>query len=274
MGRFQAIEFEDFKWFPATLRNFMTDVFHINMIRFDLYKCIMPLIKDAMAKTGQKAIIDLCSGGSGPLAQVQQTISDEYDYPVTVTLTDKYPNIPAFKRLEAESSGGVGHIEYSVDATDVPEDIDGFRTIFSAFHHFPPAVAVNILQDTVDKKSSIGIFELSNRTPSAFFQVLVGGPIGQLFMAPFMKPFSLLRLLLTYVPVIPILCMWDGTASNLRAYNPSELQQLISRVRNNQSYEWQTGVAKGEIPGIRITYLIATPKVESASQIQDLKACG
>ncbi len=263
MKRFQAIEFEDYDWFPTTLRNFMTDVYHQNMIQFKLYNCIAPLLKSAMLKSGHNTIIDLCSGGSGPLAQIQQALSD-LDHEVTVTLSDKYPNIPAFKRMQQETVGKVGFHAKPVDATDVPEAIEGFRTIFSAFHHFPPQLATQILQDTVNKRASIGIFELSNRTPSAFLQVMLGGPIGQIFMAPRMKPFSWLRLLLTYIPVIPLLCIWDGTGSNLRAYDPAELMELVSRVENHENYDWQSGIQKGDMAGIKITYLIGTPKAAEA----------
>src|SRR2546422_6427005 len=46
-----------------------------------------------------------------------------------------------------------------VDATQVPGDLHGFRTIFTAFHHFRPAQARAVVADAVAKGEGIGVFE-------------------------------------------------------------------------------------------------------------------
>ena len=264
MKRFQAIELEDYAWFPCQWRNFMTDFFHYQMKTFDLYRPVAGLLAQALRHTGRRHIVDLCSGGSGPLVLVQRQLREQYGLEVPVQLTDKYPNLPAFEKIVDEARAMHGDISYataSVDATNVPDNPAGFRTLFSAFHHFPPTLASGILQDCIDKRAPIGIFELSNRSLSAFLQVLLGGPLSILFLTPFFKPRSWQRFFWTYViPVIPFCIAFDGVGSNLRAYAPDELLELVSRVPGQEKFEWQSGMAPGGVPGVSVTYLIGVPK--------------
>ena len=264
MKRFQAIELEDYAWFPGQWRNFMTDFFHYQMKTFDLYRPAADLLAAALRRTGQTRIVDLCSGGSGPLALVQKQLRERPDLRVPVRLTDKYPNLPAFEKIVGEARAMGGEIEYSaqsVDATAVPDDLRGLRTMFSCFHHFPPALATRILGDCVAKGAPVAIFELSNRSPAAFLQVLLGGPLSIPFLTPFFRPFSLARLFWTYViPVIPFCIAWDGVGSNLRAYAPEEMMDLVALVPGQEKFEWQSAIAEGGMPGVKVTYLIGVPK--------------
>ena len=259
MRRVQAVEFEDFPWFPAAIRDSMTDFFNFQMTLFDLYRPAVPLLAEALERSGHDRIVDLCAGGGGPHGRLGRGLSEALGRPVRTTLTDKFPNLEAFARMREEGFG-VDFESRPVDAMDVPGDIQGFRTLFSAFHHFPPAAARAILQDAVDKGAPIGIFELSHRRPTAFLQVMLGGPVGLLLGTPAMRPQRLSRYLLTYlVPAIPFFAVWDGVASNLRAYAPDELMELVSGLRSGDGFEWQVGRVKGPA-GVLVTYLIGTPR--------------
>ncbi len=44
MRRVQAIEFEDYDWFPAVIRDAMTDFFSLQMTQFDIYGSVVPLL--------------------------------------------------------------------------------------------------------------------------------------------------------------------------------------------------------------------------------------
>ena len=55
--------------------------------------------------------------------------------PVQATLTDLFPNVPAFQKI-ADASGGLIEFEREpVDARHVPVRLQGLRTIFNGFHH-------------------------------------------------------------------------------------------------------------------------------------------
>lgn len=261
MKRIQAIEFEDYAWFPGQWRNFMTDFFHYQMKTFNLYRPAVDLLAQALRQTNKQRIVDLCSGGSGPLALIQKQLKQQHGLDVPVCLTDKFPNLPAFEKIVEEAEGEIRYSVESIDATNVPDTLDGFRTIFSAFHHFPPELATRILQDSVDKRAPIGIFELSNRSLSAFFQVLLAGPLSILVLTPFFKPRSWQRFFWTYViPAIPFFVAFDGAGSNLRAYGPDELLDLVRHVPHQEQFEWKSGVQATHLPGVSVTYLIGIPK--------------
>src|SRR5262245_19620316 len=80
-----------------------------------------------------------------------------------VRLTDKYPNTAALARI-AEEVPGVRFEAGSVSALDVPARLTGFRTMFTAFHHFRPADARGILASALRDREGIAIFEATSRT--------------------------------------------------------------------------------------------------------------
>jgi hypothetical protein len=261
MKRFQAIEFEDYKWFPQFLRDYMTDFFHFQMDTFNLYEPVMEPLSELLEATGYSNIIDLCSGGSGPLPSIQKQLKDGYNREVQITLTDFYPNIPAFERASDMTEGAVDFSSTPVNAMDIPETLTGVRTIFSAFHHFRPNDAAAILADAVKKRAPIAIFELSNRSLAAFAQVLLAGPLSFPFITPFLKPLTFNRIFFTYViPLLPLFTMWDGAGSNLRSYSPKELDELVLKADEKKEFQWKSGLLKGKIPGVTVTYLIGRPK--------------
>ena len=101
MSRVHVFEWEDQKWFPALFRNFITDhlVFHGSRT----FVPAMSKLADAMKSTGYTSIVDLCSGGGGPIPNLLPELSKKIGQPVSATLTDLYPNIDAFKEIQAKN---------------------------------------------------------------------------------------------------------------------------------------------------------------------------
>ena len=80
-----------------------------------------------------------------------------------MTLTDKDPNLAAFERLSSQHPLGIRYIPAPVKAMKVPEYLEGLRTIFSAFHHFAQKSARLVLQNAVQERQPVGIFEIPER---------------------------------------------------------------------------------------------------------------
>ena len=96
MRRLHLFELEDQSWLPAAIRDAGTD-FHRFMCEVgDVYRPVIPKLKDALVKTGSEEILDLCSGGAGPIVGIHRKL-DEVGCSVRITLTDKYPNHAAFE---------------------------------------------------------------------------------------------------------------------------------------------------------------------------------
>jgi hypothetical protein len=176
---------------------------------------------------------------------------------VRAVLTDLYPNLARLEHV-AKTSGGAMEVRASpVDATDVPEDLSGFRTIFSGFHHFRPDMARAILEDAVKKRQGIAVVELLERRLPALVLVVLGGFVS-VVVAPIIRPFSLSRIFFTWmVPLIPLTLMFDGIVSCLRVYSVSELEALVASLPD-AGYRWQIErLAQGPLG---ITTLIGVPE--------------
>ncbi len=256
MSRIHLFEFEDLKWFPSFLRNYMTDYLQFVSNKFDLYKPIVPIIEEGLEKSNTSTVIDLASGGGGGILKLNEHLLKN-NSEVKILLTDYYPNIEAFKLTKA-SARNIDYISISIDALQVPESLEGLRTQFLSFHHFIPNQAKQILQNAVDNESVIAVFEAQERNFKSFFFMLLA-PLNILLFTPFIKPFKIGRLVFTYlIPIIPILACWDGIVSVLRTYSVDEMNTFVSELNKTESYNWKIDKVKSG-PGV-ITYLLGYKK--------------
>jgi MFS family permease len=255
--RSQLVELEDLPWWPRVFRDAATD-YLVTAIRVSkTYNGLVPRLANALKRTGATQIIDLCSGGGGPWAELLPALRAEGAV-VSLCLSDKYPNTAALANLAAKVPG-VSFEPQSVSATDVPAQLTGFRTIFTAFHHFRPAEARAILASAVRDRRGIAISEAASRTPAALGMML-GVPIAVWLLTPVIRPFRWSRLFWTYVvPVIPAAIMFDGIVSCLRIYTPDELTAMAREVAG-EAYDWEAGFEHPPGSPIPIPYLIGVPR--------------
>jgi hypothetical protein len=264
MRRYHLFEWEDQPWLPVILRDYLTD--HLRFVlSWDearpLHLAISSILRPAMARLGTREIVDLCSGGGGPLLAVQRYLRTEMRFETTVTLTDLYPNIAALKEAESSSNGGIRTCRESVSAFDVPSDLDGIRTLFTAFHHFRPNDARRILQDAASKRRGIAVFEPFERSPRMAASLAVAGIVLCPLLMPRIGRISLGRFALTYlVPLAPAVAAWDACVSSLRCYTVPELRDLAASV-SAEGFTWEAGqlpVSMLHVPA-PLTYLIGLP---------------
>lgn len=259
MRRTELLEIHDHPHFPVALRNLTTDALEALWEFGNSYRPILGVLHEGLTlSAGRPAkIVDLCSGGGGPWTAIARQLKGEYDLEVEVCLTDRYPNAEAFERVRGKALAAEIRIESSplpVDATEVPHALPGFRTIFSAFHHFGPEQARAVLSSAVASGRGIGVFEVARRGVRTLLVISVL-PLLILWLTPWMRPFRWSRLLWTYlVPVIPIVIGYDGVISCLRTYSQEELHELVKGL---DGYHWQIGEARtGLLP---VTYLVGRP---------------
>lgn len=190
--------------------------------------------------------------------KLKQEISE-----LKITLTDYYPNIPAYEETVRQSPEIFNFVAVPVDARQVPESLKGLRTHFLFLHHSKPDMAKSILQDAVESGAPVAFFEGQERSIQNFTAIALS-PISLIVLTPFIRPFSWGRLFFSYLlPVISLFVLWDGFVSCLRTYTVAEMQQLIQEVPNSHLYEWKVGrLKKG--PGI-LLYLIGTKRAVPSS---------
>ncbi len=257
MRRLQLVELHELRWFPPLWRDLLTDLMSFFARRFRPYATIADRLHDAMLRCAEERILDLCSGAAEPVLTVQEELASR-GVNVSVTVTDLYPNQEVFHRLEASRQPRVRCLYQSVDAVRVPNDLPGFRTFFSAFHHFRPEKAAAILADCVRRGRGIGIFEYTERSLLRWGPLILLMPALVWAATPFIRPRSVARLLWTYlIPVVPLVAAWDALVSVLRSYLPDELLALARAVDERQ-YNWTSGRV-GACAWLRVTYLLGVP---------------
>lgn len=256
MNRFNFSEIHEQPWFPKTLRDDVTDALQCILSVGNVYQPVASRLGRALHATGTVRLVDLCSGAGGPWTWLRLTLDHQNKGHLEIRLTDKYPNISAFERAEVTSRGQISYCTESIDAARIPARLDGFRTMFTSFHHFPPNEAAAIIQNAVDNRQGIGVFEAPTRRPLTILLTFLV-PFLALLMAPFIRPFRLSRLVWTYLfPVIPFVLWFDGLLSCLRAYSPAELSALISGLEMN-NYKWEVGEETGWLAPV--TYMLGYP---------------
>ncbi len=261
MNRKPWFELHDSPRFPGFLRDMVTDGLEHTWNKLGMYGSIAPLLRRAVAESGARQVVDLCSGGGGPWLSLAPELKDAGGQPVAVVLTDKFPNRKAFERTRAASGGRINFSAEPVDARAVGENLRGFRTIFSSFHHFTPEAARAMLADAFEKREGIGVFELAQ--PKAKTVALCFGmPVLNWLLTPGMRPLGWRRLVWTYLlPVIPFTLWLDGILSCLRSYSLADMRELV-RGLEAEDYHWEIGEAgTGKA---RVAYLVGIAGIQGA----------
>lgn len=256
MRRIQLIEIHDQAWFPSFLRDQVTDDLQVLLGIGKPYGDILPQLREGIERSRADGVLDLCSGAGGPWPWLADALGQN-GLRVRVELSDKFPNAQARGRVTSRC-GSLHYCDESVDATRAPSGLTGFRTLFTSFHHFPPEQARAILADAVRNRQGIGVFEIPGRRPLTLL-LLPFVLIVDIIVVPFLRPrpfaWHLWRWL---VPIVPLVLLFDGIVSCLRAYSPRELRELTDGIADD-GYHWEIGCLKQGFLRLPITYLVGYP---------------
>lgn len=240
MPRVHLFEIEDQTWCPQSIREMTTDFLLGLYTLTNLFEPAFQKIIEVLEKTNTKNIIDCCSGSGGTIRFLREYLNTHGKQDISITLTDKYPNIKSFSELELLYPQSIVGIRDSIDASQLPVSLQGMRTFFSSFHHFAPDQALKILQDAVSQNAPIAIFESTQRQFADFVRVLLS-PLMMMFVTPFARRMTLTKFILTYIiPITPFITMWDYLVSNLRTYSSVEMRTLINQL-DAPGYHWEYG---------------------------------
>jgi hypothetical protein len=257
MKRINIFEFEDIKGFPNELRNGMTDYLRFVLTFLNIYEPVVPIINRVLNESKLDCIVDTCSGGGGAIETIYGLLAKN-NPSLKIVLTDLYPNATSFELIKLRSAGRISFWHQPVDAANVPSELNGVRTMFSAFHHFSPGKAKEVLQDAIVQKKPVAVFDGGEKSLLMVIMLIFFHPLFFFFFTPFIRPFKVYRIVFTYIlPLIPLCTIWDGMASILRLYNPEQMQAMANDV-DKGSYNWDSGTVRGR-NGIKVNYLVGWP---------------
>tara|TARA_B100001094_G_C18147609_1_gene781734 strand:- start:973 stop:1581 length:609 start_codon:yes stop_codon:yes gene_type:complete len=180
---------------------------------------------------------------------------------VRVFFSDLFPQPEAIQNVDELQDSRLQYRPQSVDASSIPKDWRGVRTLCCAMHHMAPQVARGILKDAFEQRQPIVIFEISDNGlprvlwPFAFpFVFLLA-----LVLTPWIRPLTWRQIGYTYIlPILPLLIAWDGAVSNARTYNHDDMKELIEGL-DGSGYQWEMGVFDGLGPFSKQLYLLGLP---------------
>jgi hypothetical protein len=274
--RMQLFEFCDQPWFRGVFRDGYMDCLNNLHRAFRPYAAIPPLLARWARRGGAHEILDVAAGGGDQIMSLLETHAGRGNLPRFV-LSDLHPQVEKYRRLaDAHGPGAVGFIEESTSVERLP---DGFShlCVFSAFHHFPPAVARAFLRNVQERRDGLLIVEFTTRNivtllsmiPAFFFNWLT-----PLFTPRFRWAKLLWGMLL---PIIPLAVVFDGIVSALRSYTSDEIAALLPEDWD-KDFELESGALPwGRSPWMKAHYFQLTRKQRipvNVTKTQTLAAAG
>lgn len=225
LPRLQLFEFCDQSWYQGILREAHMDTMDaVHTVGRPYHKMAKPFCSWAAA-LNSKEVLDLCSGGGRHIESLTASSrSSEVSLPNFV-LSDLFPQIPLWKKLFKSATGRVDYIESPLSALE-PSPQYKSKSIFSAFHHFPPETARQLIVAALSKSQGLFIAEPMSRSWANILIIILCSPA--FFIAPFLSNrFSFRKLLLVLSLITPLTFLWDAIVSVLRMYTADEVVALI-----------------------------------------------
>lgn len=219
-------------WCPVFLRDYLTDFLSFFNIYSGVYAPAALKVLELMQKNHEKQLVDLCSGNG---LYMLRFLKDLNCPQVKITLTDLHPHRNS-ELVNITTNGNINYHQQAVSAISAIKEFQGIHLMFSAMHHFDEKDLSKILQCAIDNEQTVAFFDYSQRKIIMEFLAVVCGVVLLLLTSPLIHPFSWKRLLFTYIiPLVPIILFTDAIISRLRAYQLSELNDLLQKLDCNPS---------------------------------------
>jgi hypothetical protein len=215
-------ELEDYPWFPSYLRKMQLEYVGWISVQLRLYKPIL----EELLKFPSNRWTDLASGSGWPAFYLQKNASHQIHY----TLSDLYPESisnEVKKQVEVELE--------PLNLIDFQPQSGKQYSIFNAFHHFTSEQQKQVINKMKEARARCIIAEVLEPTLVCFLQVTLAAFILQPLTAWAIKPFSILRLITTYlIPIQLITVAWDGWLSVLKSKSVKQYKELLNEFTDNQ----------------------------------------
>ncbi|MCB9234435.1 MAG: hypothetical protein H6581_22465 [Bacteroidia bacterium] len=259
MKRIHLFEVEDFAWFPGWLRDCGTRYIVTMHKILGTAPQLAEILARGLRATNQNEILDLCSGGGGPMPEVVKLLEEKHGFKdLKLTLSDLYPHAAFSAEVNGKGDPDFKYLTTPVNAAEVPDNQEGLRTMVCSMHHMRPEVAKSILADAKADRKPICIFEISdNSFPKWIWWTAI--PVNYImtyFITLLVRPMTWQQLVFTYlIPLLPAFIAWDGAVSNARTYTLDDMKILLQGLETDD-YKWEMGVIKGK--GKKL-YLLGLP---------------
>ena len=238
MKRHHLIEFNERSECPKFIRDSVVETLGLGLRWVKMGNIIGPPFAEFIQRAKVSKVLDLCTGTGVPISLLADWLNKNGEKAPSFVVSDLFPNHESFEDITQQDGLSIESVSESVNALDVDTTIEhDTRTIINSFHHFTPDMAEAILDDTVEKKKSIFIYEGFRRDPMGLAPT---GPWMTLALLtnPWIAQRSrLFKIIFSFlIPIIPLIAMWDGFVSTLRVHTQEDLMGMTSKWPH---YEWR-----------------------------------
>ena len=116
----------------------------------------------------------------------------------------------------------------STDVLQMEFESGTFYTMFNAFHHFTDDEKVKMVKAIQKSGAAAFIVEILEPTFFCLLKIVFTTLFGSLILSPFIRPFSLKRLFVTYIlPINIVTITFDGIVSVLKSSTVQQFQDLF-----------------------------------------------
>lgn len=240
--RIHLFEFGDQSWLTGWMREAYLDCLNLGLKSGGQFNQLHRVYADWAAGRPGEPVLDMGSGGAGPIATMVRRAKAEGAPLPMIILSDLHPSPKHYHELQAElGAEQIGYRAESVSAMDVGPAAPRLRSMCSTLHHFDPTQAAALIRDAVNHAEGLFIVEPLQRNLRHFLMVLLSGPLPYLLAPFFARRWSWRKFIFTtIIPLAPLMVAFDGCVSVLRTYKPEELGAMIPAFVRHQ-FTIQTG---------------------------------
>ena len=252
LPRLQSFEFNEMPKIPAAIRESILETLSDVLFKEHYYQPVYSVLEE-LSRTMDSDILDQCSGSGGCIPDLARFWPQSN--PARIYLSDLNPQIEIFEQLRQQAPERIDYVPYPVDATRFdrlmqrwPEffpqhPMPRIRTIFTAFHHFPPPVAQQVLQDAYRHRQVLVLAEPFDRDDwKSFLGFSWHGAWampGAIWNSPHKRWH---KRLLTLLLITPMAAAWDDLISFLRIYRKKDFDQMIALMGEIRNYRFTVSV--------------------------------
>jgi hypothetical protein len=215
-------ELEDYPWFPAYLRKMQLEYVGWISVQLRLYRPVLKLLNNCSSNQW----VDLASGSGWPAYYIQKNASHNIHY----TLSDLYP--------DSVSDEVKKHVTIGLEPLnllDFQPETGKQYSLFNAFHHFTSTQQKQLIHKMKAANAGIIIAEVLEPSLLSFIQVTLAALVVQPLTAWAIRPFSILRIITTYlIPIQLLTVAWDGWLSVLKSKNLKQFKELVTDIADNE----------------------------------------
>ena len=162
--RIQAFEFMDLPQTPRFLRDSIVESLGNSLRWSGIYKNAAGVFAEFCASLESNTLLDLCSGSGKHVAILLDALIKRGEKLPCFLISDLFPVIHELEKIVEQYPENVQAIHTATDALNVPDSYPhSARVLISAFHHFTPVTAKNILRDSAAKRKLIFVLEPMTR---------------------------------------------------------------------------------------------------------------